>query len=240
LNMRFQAIVEERSRMAREMHDTLAQGFSGLTYQLEGLARALDASPENRRIEPQLAMALELVRHCREEAHRSIFALRSLTQAEPDLVALLLSSCDSVRPGRDVRVVSACQGKPFPIPDEIMNHLLRIGQEALTNALRHAEVDEVRLLVRYGADDVTLEIADKGQGFDPDHVPSVEAGHFGITGMRERARRIQATLSITSAPGKGTRIAVRATCRGAPSWLRGVVRRRGLSAARSQDRIFGS
>lgn len=214
LNLRFQAIVDERSRIAREMHDTLAQGFSGLTYQLEGLARELNASVDRESIERHLAMALQLVRHCREEAHRSIFALRSLAQHNPDLLDLLLSSRNTLRARSDVRIIASCEGKALPLPDDTLNHLLRIGQEAITNALQHARATEIHIVTRFKDASITLEIRDNGTGFDVSNAASVDAGRFGITGMKERAKHIGAALEIFSGEGKGTTLSVRAPLTG--------------------------
>jgi anti-sigma regulatory factor (Ser/Thr protein kinase) len=216
LNLRFQAIVDERSRIAREMHDTLAQGFSGLTYQLEGLARELNASVDKDSIERHLAMALQLVRHCREEAHRSIFALRSLAQHNPDLLDLLLSSCGPLRARSDVRIATSREGKALPLPDDMLNHMLRIGQEAITNSLQHAHATEIHIVTRFREESITLEIRDNGRGFDVENVASVDAGRFGITGMKERAKHIHAELEISSEPGKGTTLTVQAPLSGRP------------------------
>ena len=213
LNKRFEAIVEERSRIAREMHDTLAQGFSGLSYQLEGLAHQVNASATQDSIDEHLKLALQLVRHCREEAHRSIFALRSLTQSDPDLLALLLNSCEAARVGAHAIIRGGVEGRPAPLADEVLNHLLRIGQEAITNALRYSRASEVAVSIRFEPGFVTLTVGDAGVGFDVAAAPSIQAGHFGIAGMKERARHIRAELNIESAPGLGTRISVRAATR---------------------------
>ena len=209
VRLRYQIIVEERGRMAREMHDSLAQGFSGLTYQLEGLARELNASVEKDSLERHLGLALQLVRHCREEAHRSIFALRSLTQVDADLLSLLMSSCESMRMPSEIRVVGVREGKPAPIPDETMNHLLRIGQEAITNAWQHSGASEIVVTVRFGEADITLSVADNGKGFDVASAQSAETGHFGILGMRERVKHISARIEIVSTPETGTTVTVR-------------------------------
>ncbi len=209
LNSRFEAIVEERGRIAREMHDTLAQGFSGLTYQLEGLAQELEASGGANTVDRHLTMALQLVRHCREEAHRSIFALRSLTQTNPDLLALLLSSCDPMRTRTGVEIRPMQGGKPVRLPDEVINQLLRIGQEALTNAFQHSGATEIGIALQFGSTDVTLRISDNGAGFDTGYFHPAEAGHFGILGMSERAKRINAVFRIESSAGAGTVVSVR-------------------------------
>jgi len=239
LNLRFQAIVDERSRIAREMHDTLAQGFSGLTYQLEGLARELNASVERDSIDRHLAMALQLVRHCREEAHRSIFALRSLAQTDPELLDLLMSSCNSLRARTDVRLIAAREGKPIPLPDDTLNHLLRIGQEAITNALQHANASEIHLLARFKDSSITLEIRDNGDGFIVESAQSIESGRFGITGMKERTKHIHADFDIHSELGRGTVITVRAPLAGRSAWNRREVRHPGLPAPSAPEGSLG-
>jgi len=226
LNLRYQAIVEERSRIAREMHDTLAQGFAGLTYQLEGMAREMhDAppGPATRRLEA----ALQLVRHCREEAHRSIFALRSLNQNHPDLLALLLSSCDALRSSANVEIRTHRQGVALALPDETLNHLLRIGQEALSNALRHAQASQIDLTLAFEPQSVTLQVHDNGRGFVPEQARSAEHGHFGLLGMRERARHLHASFALESEPGRGTRVAVHVPLAKPPAWYRTVFQPKG-------------
>jgi signal transduction histidine kinase len=210
LSQRYKAIVEERGRIAREMHDSLAQGFSGLTYQLEGLASELNASAERASIARHLGQALQLVRHCSEEAHRSIFALRSLAQTDPDLLALLMASCKSMRIPGEIRVAGVSEGRSAPISDDTMNHLLRIGQEAITNALRHSGSTVISVLVRFDESDVTLCVADNGRGFDVASAASVEMGHFGVQGMKERAKHIGGRIEIASTQGSGTTVTVRA------------------------------
>ncbi len=229
MKLRFRAIVEERSRMAREMHDTLAQGFSGLTYQLEGLARELDASVDRNAIERHLAMALRLLHHCREDAHRSIFALRSLAQTDPDLLTSLLGSCDGMRQSAGVRISGFREGRPLPMRDEEINHLLRIGQEAITNALQHSGATEISVTVRYGDAEVVLEVSDNGRGFDVKTAKSVDAGHFGIMGMRERARHMHASLTISSTAGAGTIVTVRVLAgkKKKTRWIEAIARRSG-------------
>lgn len=210
VSLRYQVLFEERGRMAREMHDSLAQGFSGLTYQLEGLARELNASVEKESLERHLGLALQLVRHCREEAHRSIFALRSLTQMDADLLSLLMSSCESMGMPSGIRVAGVREGKPTLIPDETMNHLLRIGQEAIANAWQHSGASEILVTVRFGEADVTLSVADNGRGFDVSSAKSAETGHFGILGMKERVKHIDGRFEIASTPETGTTVTVRA------------------------------
>jgi signal transduction histidine kinase len=208
LDLRFRAIVEERSRIAREMHDTLAQGFSGLTYQLEGIAQELGAPLEKTSLERHLGVALQLVRHCREEAHRSIFALRSMTQPDVDLLELLVSSARLSHEGQGVKLTGIREGKAAPIADHALNHLLRIGQEAITNALRHSNARRIEVRLSFRRDAVMLKVSDDGDGFDVGAQQNSSIEHFGLVGMRERCKHIQAKLEITSRPGEGCTVLV--------------------------------
>jgi signal transduction histidine kinase len=218
LHLRFRAVVEERLRIAREMHDMMAQGFTGLTYQLDGLARELELSDVPGTTRRHLQVALELLRHSREEAHRSIFALRSLAQTEPDLINLLASSSESMLAGGDVTMRTVREGKPARLPDQLMSDFFRIGQEAITNAVRHGHASEISLAARWRDGHLLLEICDNGCGFDTNQALSVEAGHFGIVGMKERAKRVGAQLDIRSGPELGTVVAVCARIREPRTW----------------------
>jgi signal transduction histidine kinase len=208
LHQRSRAVVEERLRIAREIHDTLAQGFSGLTYQLEGLSQELNGSASRAALKRHLDLALQLVRHSREEAHRSIFALRSLAHVSPDLLTLLVTSSEAMISDRDIRLVAVKSGRPEHIADEVLSSLVRIGLEAIANTLQHSGASEISVMVRYSAA-VILEVRDNGCGFDAGSIRSVDAGHFGIAGMRERAERINASFTIRSG-SEGTTVTVRA------------------------------
>ncbi len=216
INQRFNAVVEERLRIAREIHDTLAQVFVGMTWQLEGLERKLSSSPVMDPARRQLSQTLQLLRHSREDAHRSIFALRSLAQARVELLALLVSSSEPALANTPTRLISISSGEARPLPDDVVSNLLRIGQEAITNASKHAKASHITLALRFESEGVSLEVSDNGIGFDPATAGSPQDGHFGIQGMKERARCIHALLEVKSKPGSGTTIATRvplASCR---------------------------
>ena len=208
LNLRFRAVIEERSRIAREMHDTMAQGFSGVALQLEGVADELRASAPAKKTWRNLDIALHMVRHSREEAHDSIFVLRSLSKRQIDLLHTLVQSAELKMTARKVEVLASQHGNPYAISDEVKHNLLRIGQEAISNALRHAEGTRLLLSLRYLPQQVELEIIDDGIGFDPALAKSTDTAHFGLAGIQERAAAIGARLKIHSSPGNGTRVRV--------------------------------
>ena len=209
---RMQAVLEERGRLAHEMHDTLAQSFAGLGFQLEAIR---DEAGEGANIVPQLDVARDMVRNSHEEARRSIAMLRpenlesiGLLQALEKCAHRMVNGTSSIA----VRVAS--EGGERAIPLRISDTLMRIGQEAVANAVRHAHPAHLDIRLNYLGSAVEMLVEDDGCGFS---LTSELAG-FGISGMHKRADSIGATLIIRSAPGKGTSLRVHAPT--PPSFLR--------------------
>jgi signal transduction histidine kinase len=228
------AVLRERGRMAREIHDTLAQGFVGISVQLELVARLLaglrqSASKKNpgpggepvpgSEIEPvfeQLDQARALVRASLADARTSIWDLRSEAGAAPglpddqpdDLPARLSRSCTRTAGGSPVKVYLQVKGTYRPLERRIEEELLRIAQEAVANAVRHAAATRIEVQLIYQAARVSLRVEDDGRGFDPSR--NGAQGHYGLQGMQERAGEIAATLELRSAPGEGTLVSVEA------------------------------
>ncbi|MBD2214470.1 AAA family ATPase [Calothrix sp. FACHB-156] len=199
------SIVEERNRMAREIHDTLAQAFTGILVQVGAAAQVLVDDLEAT--QAHLEMIDELARIGLAEARRSVTALRPQLLEEGDLSSALHRLVTQMRSATDdTALIYEIQGTAYPLPAEVENNLLRIGQEALTNAIKYAMADEIRLELVYGDAQTTLSIKDNGQGFGVGSIPSV--GGFGLLGMSERAERIGAQLRIASQLGQGTEIIV--------------------------------
>lgn len=197
-------VKDERQRIARELHDTLEQDLTGLSMQLENATE--EVGEENERAIRSLTLVHRMLQHCRLEARASICDLRN-----PDLLARDLPEAMQASLNDQVRESSATldfsvEGIPRPLRSTTQNHLLRIAREALTNALRHGKPSHIRCLLSYTHEGVTLEAEDNGNGFDSSKAPP--AGHFGLTGMRERANKIQAQFSLISNPGSGTKIRV--------------------------------
>ena len=192
---RLTLILEERSRIAREIHDTLAQGFAGIALQLQGVSRSM--GQQSAVTNAHLAMALQMVRRSRAEAHRSIAALRTLHNHE-DLAVMLGKVVRQLAEPAMLTLTVTQQGLPYRLSDEVASQILRISQEAIANTVEHAAARAVDVAISYAADLVTVEIRDDGRGFDLSTVGSVENGRFGITGMRERAHQIGALLVIRS------------------------------------------
>jgi signal transduction histidine kinase len=199
--VRHAATLEERNRIARELHDTLAQGFAGTAFVLEGIATNLQDS--DRRLKPHIDMALRMVRHGITEARLSLTNLRVDVLENRDLVTALQETARDLVGQSDVVLHTDIHPPAESLPSNIEANLLRISVEAMTNSLRHAKPRTMEISLRSAEGVSTLRIRDDGLGFDPESV-RLNTGHFGLLGMRERARQMQATLSIVSSPGTGT------------------------------------
>jgi signal transduction histidine kinase len=209
---RMHAVMAERERLAHEMHDTIAQSFAGIAFQLEAIRNGLP--DENQTAHQQLDLALEMVQYSHEEARRSIATLRPESLTSAGILSALSSCAHRMVEGSVVEIESTSTGDPCEIPLRVKDTFFRIGQEAIANAVRHAKPTRLSLRLEYGRSLVIMEIKDNGIGFttDPEHVG------FGILGMRKRAENIAANLDIASTPGYGTKIIVRAAIPSRRTW----------------------
>ena len=199
------SILEERNRMAREIHDTLAQAFTGILAQVGAAKQVLTDDLEATGA--HLDLIEELARTGLVEARRSVVALRPQLLEEGSLQSALHRLVAQLRTAAlDTTLYYEIEGVVYSLPAEVESNLLRMGQEALTNAIRHAKADEIRVELVYDRDRVCLRVEDNGQGFGVGSIPSSEG--FGLLGMSERAERIGAQLTIRSQPGQGTEIIV--------------------------------
>jgi|GEM_PF-4839126 len=199
------AILEERNRMAREIHDTLAQNLAGIALQLEVAEDDLSANPEG--LGPRLARAKALAREAHAEARRSVWALRSGSLEGGDLSSALRQLCNRTVEQTGTKVEFKLHGSLRPLAPDAENHLLRIGQEAVTNALKHAEAKRICIRLRYEPERVTLEVKDDGKGFSVEESRNREG--VGLSSMWERSKLIGATLRIKSSKGSGTQVIAR-------------------------------
>lgn len=197
----FEAVLAERGRFAREIHDSLAQGLTSISFQLECVRDqlAIDAGAAASHVEN----ARGLVRDSLKEARRTVWNLRPLALGETDLVTALQRFTNNLSSGGSISFSQQIEGTPRPLPPSHEDTLLRIGQEALTNAVRHSSAAEIRQTLRFGTDWVTLIVSDNGEGFDV--VTRVGKG-FGLTGMHERVASLGGSLSIDSRSGHGTEV----------------------------------
>jgi len=200
------ARAEERTRMAREIHDTLAQGLTAIALNIEGAMHRLDTHPDQAR--ERLERALAMARENLEDARRSVLDLRGASRLEGKPLAEALAglarafTSDSGVPVR----FSAPAAEQLPL--RIEAELFRVAQEALTNVRKHAHASEVELALRRRGSTLTLSVRDDGRGFAPRSRRSDGLRH-GIVGMRERAKLLGGRLEISSAPGQGSRIVAR-------------------------------
>ncbi len=206
VNARAEAAAEERNRMAREVHDTVAKGLVSVLLQLRSAEGALEAG-RSAELGPAIGEAAAAARFALDETRRSVLGLAPSPLAGRSLEeALERELAWANRTGSaDVRLVVA--GQPAPLRAEVAHSLFRIAQEALTNALHHAEARSVRIGIVYAASGVTLLVQDDGDGFDLEEVERAGALHgMGLRGMAERARLMGGTLEVESTPGWGTRV----------------------------------
>jgi signal transduction histidine kinase/ligand-binding sensor domain-containing protein len=205
---RFDAVLQERNRIGREIHDTLAQGFVGVSVQLEIVSRLLGSSTEMAR--QHLDQARVLVRESLAEARRSIWQLRSQSTESTDLAGRLSKAASQATELSPVKLSMEVRGTYRPLERHVEDELVRIGQEAVMNALRHAKCERIDIELAYGLKNLLMTVSDNGCGFDPRVHQSGSNGHFGLRGMRERAEQIHATLAVNSVEGKGTKVSVEA------------------------------
>ncbi|WP_425335102.1 AAA family ATPase [Nostoc punctiforme] len=198
------SILEERNRMAREIHDTLAQSFTGILLQVRAAEQVLADDPEATQV--HLEMIEELARAGLAGTRRSVSALRPRLLEEGNLESALHRIVAQMRSTTDTALICETQGIAYSLPTEVENNLLRIGQEALTNAIKYACAGEIRVELVYKETQCILRIKDNGRGFGVGSIPL--SGGFGLLGMSERAERISAQLTIQSQPGQGTEIIV--------------------------------
>lgn len=213
------AVLQERNRLAREIHDTLAQGFTGIVIQLEAAEDSLHDDPEEA--QAHIARARTLARESLAEARRSVQALRPHLLEQRDLAFALKYYVEQMTAGTPVLAEVIVEGTPpTNLSNDIEGHLLRVGLEALTNTLKHANALHVRVQLTFSPNGVHLSVTDDGDGFDTSTAAAwlgadallsdrdmTEQG-FGLAAMRERAERIGGRLRVESSPGKGCAVSV--------------------------------
>jgi two-component system NarL family sensor kinase len=192
---------EERNRLAREIHDTLAQGLSGIALQLETADALLDAGAEPERVALAVRQALDLARASLKEARRSVLDLRAAELEGRSLVEALSALTQEWQAQAGLPLAFEAVSGHRPLPVRIEMGLYRIAQEALTNVARHADAGRVMLRLVSTPGLVRLTVEDDGRGFDPARVPP---GRYGLIGLNERAKLLGGTLRLDSSPGAGT------------------------------------
>jgi signal transduction histidine kinase/ligand-binding sensor domain-containing protein len=205
LREQFVLILAERSRIARELHDTLIQGFSGITMQLHAFAGRLRSPLE------QQALG-EIIRDagiCLQETRRSVAGLRAGTGSSSGLAAAIADAARNLTQERGLRLKLNLDDVRQELPAEVKYNLLCIAQEAITNSIKHADAHLVEITLRYSGGELQLAIRDDGRGIARGQAQGADEGHYGMIGMRERATQMRADFDVSSASGSGTTISVR-------------------------------
>jgi len=197
-----EAVLEERARIAREFHDSLEQVLAGIGMQLNAAVATMpSAATDSRDI---LRVTENMVRYSMDEAQRFVWNLRSRDLEENRLPTALARVADIAKNGSGAEIRLTVTGFVLQLPARVENHLLRIGQEAVSNAAKHGHARQIELDLEFRDDSMRLCVRDNGCGFDPAHAASGETGHFGLLGMRERAEKLGGSVTIQSEPGSGT------------------------------------
>jgi signal transduction histidine kinase len=195
--------VAERTRIARDLHDTLLQRLAGLAFQIGGLSKLVTSEAAKRQLRRLRAEADE----CLREARHAVCNIRDVASESLDLAAELKESGERLSAQAAPRLDFSVEGEYRRIPTELGEQLLRIGTEAIANAAHHSCAEQIRVRLSYGTDSIGLQVSDDGSGFSLDGASSV-AGHFGLITMRERAAQIRATINIASELRHGTSVQV--------------------------------
>jgi len=206
IRRQFSAVLAERTRLSREIHDTLLQNMIGVALQFNALAEsvgALSADARNR-----LIRARKQAEGYIRDARQSIWDLRSPSLERRELTTALREVAARTLQDTTVQFEATTVGTPRQYSANIENALLRIGQEAVTNAMRHSNASHIRVEFQFDDEGVVLRIHDDGCGFDVPDTIAATNGHFGLISMQERAEDIEARLSIVSLKGRGTDVEV--------------------------------
>jgi PAS domain S-box-containing protein len=206
LQARFTAMLEERTRIAREIHDTLLQGFTGIALQLVAATGRVAGPPE---AVAALRDLVGLAKKTLEDARQAVWDMRAPALAGGDFSAALRAIAEERLRGTEIALECTVQGVPRPLDPEVEAVVFRVEQEAIANVVRHSAAHTVRLGLSYGARAMRLSVNDDGRGFAVDPDFHGYGGHWGLLGMRERASQVRAKLSVRSAPGHGSEIVIR-------------------------------
>lgn len=201
----YQAVLTERSRVARELHDTVEQGLAGIALQLEAVDGSFETAPEAAR--ESLKVARQMLRYSLEETRRSVMDLRSQALERSDLVGALDTLAHQMTLNTPAQAQVRVSGPVQRLDAATEHHLLRIGLEALTNALKHGRATRIDIELTFTPDSTSLTVTDNGPGFESSE-RATGGAHFGLQGVRERVDKLGGVLQIDSSPGAGTRLSV--------------------------------
>lgn len=206
LRARFQAGLKERNRLAREMHDTLIQGCVSVSALLEAHSSLGVSDAEARH--DLLECARTEMRSTIDEARQAVFDLRLTPQSLTDIGPLVSGMAERISREFGIPVECRTSGKPFHFEQLVVHELLMVTREAIYNAVRHGEPTRVSVSIHFDENRCIVNVNDDGSGFDPDIVSRLPAGHYGLTGMKERMDRMGASLTLKSRAGAGTELLI--------------------------------
>jgi signal transduction histidine kinase len=203
LRDRFEERLKERTRIAQELHDNLLQDVMGISLQIEVTEELLAGDVPARQ---PLGRALRLCKSVLEQGRRTLNDLRSGPLSASDLVRSFSQVSDEFAGKSDVRTDVIVEGGERPLNATPGNDVLQVGRQAIANALQHAHAREIHVLLSYGRQQLQLRVQDDGRGMTEEQLNAARPGHYGITGMHERADRVGGSLSIRSRVGEGTEV----------------------------------
>jgi signal transduction histidine kinase len=206
LHARFTAQLEERTRLAREIHDTLLQGFTGVSLQL---LAAMGLRNDPAQFNAALSEVLALAQKTLADARQAVWDMRPPALEQSDFSGALESALTHSVAGMPLKLDYRVRGIPRALPPELETVVFRVAQEAVTNIVKHAAAHRARVTLSYADRSVRLTVADDGMGFNVDPERRTYAGHWGLLGMRERASQLRGKLVVRSARGTGTTIMLR-------------------------------
>jgi signal transduction histidine kinase len=203
LNVRFEERLAERTRIAQELHDTLLQGFVSASMQLHVVA---DRVPADSPAKPALGRALDLMRRVIEDGRNSVRGLRSTTSVSNDLQRAFSGISEELGFDGQVDYRVIVEGRLRPLNPVVCDDVYRIGREALVNAFRHSDAKRIEVELAYARTELKMFVRDNGRGIDAEILQKGSEGHWGLTGMRERAHRIGARFKVWSGTAAGTEV----------------------------------
>jgi PAS domain S-box-containing protein len=203
LQARFAAVLEERTRLARDIHDTLLQGFTGIALKLVAASSRVTEPPESI---TALRELIGLAQQTLTDARRAVWDLRSPALAGGDFPGAVRNAAEDCVRGTTLELEYDVGGPPRPVDPEVEAVVVRVAQEAITNVVKHADARTVRVRLSFEARRVRMSVIDDGRGFAVEPDFQAYGGHWGLLGMRERASQVQGKLSLRSTPGHGTEV----------------------------------
>jgi signal transduction histidine kinase len=206
IKMRFEAVLDERGRLAREMHDTVIQGCASVSALLEALSSL--KRPEDRLTQDLLDHARTQVRTTIDEARQTVWNLRQQKPSENMLGSALERMVEQIERESGISISCELSGKPFILNQFATHELMMIAREGVYNAVLHGKPGEIKVKVCFAKDGLTLEVEDNGEGFDPAVVQPTQSRHYGLVGMKERVQAVGGRFQLESTLGEGTHLRI--------------------------------